>query len=90
MKDKADAQIGFNTASVKKTGDVLTRYQLWSQSDPSKVITVSIWKSKEAFDNWRESTQAERAQLPEDSNPFAPPSPWVKIEGDGYDPIQEV
>ncbi|MEE9247799.1 MAG: antibiotic biosynthesis monooxygenase [Dehalococcoidia bacterium] len=90
MKDRAAAQISENTASAKKTGDVLLRYQLWSESDPSKVITMSIWKSKEAWEKWREISQAERGQMPSDSNPFAPPSPWVKIEGDNYEPIKEV
>jgi heme-degrading monooxygenase HmoA len=89
MREKADTQIATNTASARKTGNVITRYQLWSESDPSKVITVSLWESKEAWEQWRDGVPAERAKMPAD-NCFAPPSPWVKIEGDNYSVIQEV
>ncbi len=90
MMDKAQAQIAENTVSAKKTGDVIARYSLASQTDPMKIITTFIWKSKEAWGKWREAARAERAQNPSSAAPFQPPSPWSKIEGDNYEASQEI
>ena len=88
MMDKGQDQIANNTVRYKETGDVIARYKFMSQSDPLKVTTISIWKSKEAWEKAQEEASARRAA----SNPSDAPRPhvWAKIEGDSYDASQEI
>ena len=86
--EQAKAQVAENTALSQKTGDVIARYMLMSQSDPLKLITVAIWKSKEARDKWRAARYPQGTSRP--SRPPDAPRVWAKIEGDDYDASQEI
>ncbi len=64
---------------VKKSPDSVQMYKLVSENDPTKITTVTAWKSKEAWQKWNDARKAKAAQAGGDSH-----SLWVKVEGDNY------
>ncbi len=82
MLDVAKAQVATNSEIAKGTGAVINRYMLISQKDPSKLVTITFWKNKEAIG---EFGKVARAKAEAAGQTTGPGRPWESIEGDEYD-----
>jgi hypothetical protein len=78
LEDQSSAKIIINTTIARNTGAVIHRYNLVSQKNPLRVITLTFWNRESAIDEFKENAVGA-------SKLIGGESPWTSIEGDTYD-----
>lgn len=76
---EAKAFLNSFAQEVKRSPDAIEIYKLVSEKDSTKLTTVTVWKSKEAWQKWNDARKAQATQSGSDSHNL-----WVKVEGDNY------
>jgi hypothetical protein len=78
MLEGAKKQVRDNTRVAKSTGQVHSRYMLYSKSDANNLVTVTLWNKRSAPDLYV-------SKVIEDIKKRNEPDPWKSIEGDEFD-----
>ena len=63
---------------VDQSPESVASYKMVSQTNPANITTVTIWKSKEAWQEWNDARKAK-------AKSGGAPTLWEKVEGDNFD-----